>query len=255
VLVAGEYAVPLLLVTLIVLTIASWRVVQPPLALALSVVVAASAISYLSLSVIPRFRAAPELRDVASAPFEATAYDARSNELAIQIYRGPKLVGSCELHRDEAAPKPPAGPLRLERRATGQGFEVWSGATRVGSLPESSLAAFVQPVESSSHVERAGAPPELFLTPKVVVGGSFSLGSLPQAGPVSVQFVRLDELGRAIVRVDGSGLGPASPATLELTNKSVRTQSFGSIDFDVAIREASFVADPPWAAFAVITHR
>jgi hypothetical protein len=254
--VAGEYAVPLLLVTLIVLTIASWRVVQPPLALGLSVVVAASAISYLSLRVIPRFRAAPELPDVASQqPFEATARLAHSNALAIQVYRGPQLLGSCELHRDEAAPEPPAGPLRLERHATGQGFEVWSGATLVGSLPESSLAAVVPPAESRSDVERSEAPPELFLTPKVVVGGSFSLGSVPQAGPVSVQFVRLDELGRAIVRVDGSGLGPARPATLELTNKSVRTQSFGSIDFDVAIREASFVADPPWAAFAVITHR
>jgi hypothetical protein len=71
---------------------------------------------------------------------------------------------------------------------------------------------------------------------------------------VSVQFVRLNEVGLAVVKVNAPDLGPADPPTLELNNKAALTQSFERMDFDVAIREASFIADPPWASFAVMAH-
>ena len=251
---AGEYAVPLLLVALIVLAIASWRVVHPPLALGLTLIIGASTAAYLSLRVIPRLVEAVEAPDVA-APFEATNRDARPSEMAIQLYRGAQLVGHCALAGPEAPP-PPRGPLRVERAGAGKGYQVWSGATLIGDLPESALPE-VQPAAEPrpSFGGAAAARPQLYLTDKVVLGGSASLGQMAPAGLVSVQFVRLDERGNAIVKVNAPALGPATPTALELGNKTVGTQSFERMDFDVAIREASFVADPPWAAFAVIAHR
>ena len=255
---AGEYAVPLLIVALILLVVASWRVVHPPLALALTAVVGVCAVAYLFFSVIPRFLAATDSLDVAAAPFEATARDARPNDMAIQLYRGSRLLGECALADPDAAPAPirSAEPLRIERGANGSGYQVWSGATLVGDLPESSLAALDlgRSAESAPGPARSPEPPQFFLTGKVAVGDSFSLGRLSPAGAVTVQFVRLNERGLAVVKVDAPDLGPADPPTLELNNKSALTQSFERMHFDVAIREASFIADPPWAAFAVMAH-
>lgn len=256
---AGEYVFPLLLVALIVVAIASWRVVHPPLALGFTAVVGAIGALYVLFSVIPHILDATDptaLPDVASAPFEATARDGRPNDMAIQLYRGTQLLGECALAGPGSAPVRSTDPLRLERSARGSGFEVWSGATLVGDLPASALAAFVPapPPASAEPASTPSSPPQFFLTGKVAVGGTAWLGQLSPAGPVSVEFVRLNERGFAVVKVNAPDLGPATPATLELNNKAALTQSFARMHFDVAIREASFIADPPWAAFAVMAH-
>lgn len=262
---AGEYAVPLLLAALILLAIASWRVVHPPLALAFTAVIGLCSAGYVLLSLIPRILAATDPADVAAVPIEAAARDARPDRMAIQVYRGPELLGECALASPGTAAAPAPEPLRLARAASGGGFQVWSGATLLGDLPETSLAALglgptpaapppepEEPAEPETPIRAATGPPQFFLTGKVTVGGTAWLGQLPPAGPVSVQFLRLNERGLAVVKVNAPDLGPAEPPTLELNNKSALTQSFQGMHFDVAIREASFVANPPWAAFAVM---
>ncbi len=258
---AGEYAVPLLLVTLILLAIASWRVVHPPLAFGFTGLVCTVAVLYLIFSVIPRLAAEPDpTTDVAAGPFGAVAR-AASGDMSIQLYRGTQLVGECALGGPDAPPARVSDPLRLERTPSGE-LQVWSGSTLLGDLPRSSLAALDlgRPAPAPAAVEPPPAPrpssepPRFFLTGKVPVGSTAWLGQMPPAGPVSVEFVRLNERGLAVVKVNAPELGPADPPTLELNNKAALTQSFQRMLFDVAIREASFIADPPWASFAVMAH-
>ncbi len=251
------YAVPLLLGALIFVAIASWRVVHPPLAMGFSAIVGLFALGYLFFSVIPQIIATAEpLADVASPPFEATARDARPNDMAVQIYRGAELLGECALGGSSPAPTRSSEPLRVERAPDAKGFQVWAGATLLGDLPETALAG-LEPVPAPAAeipARKDSAPPQFFLTGKVPLGGTAWLGQLPPAGPVSVQFVRLNASGLAVVKVNAPELGPADPPTLELNNKAALTQSFERMHFDVAIREASFIADPPWASFAVMAH-
>jgi hypothetical protein len=251
------FAVPLILGVLIFLAIASWRVVHPPLAMGFSAIVGFFSFCYVVFSVVPNIIAAADTPpDVAAAPFEATARDARPNDMAVQIYRGAQLLGECALGSSSAAPVRSTEPLRVERVPSGKGFQVWSGATLLGDLPATALAG-LEPASAPAPqkpVRKDSAPPQFFLTGKVPVGGTAWLGQLSPAGPVSVQFVRLNEVGLAVVKVNAPDLGPADPPTLELNNKAALTQSFERMDFDVAIREASFIADPPWASFAVMAH-
>ena len=95
--------------------------------------------------------------------------------------------------------------------------------------------------------------PQFWSTNRVHVGQEHKLGKT-RYGILKLVAKRFTGDGKAVVTLDLEGGKEPLPKQLEIANKGLGVQSFSEVpEFYVAVREADFTVDPPWAAFSVFS--
>ena len=95
--------------------------------------------------------------------------------------------------------------------------------------------------------------PRFWSTNRVYVGQTQRLGQT-RFGMLKIHAEKYSASGDAAITLILDGHKAPIPNLLEIKNKGLDVQSFEEVpEFYVAVREADFQADPPWAAFSVFS--
>ncbi len=95
--------------------------------------------------------------------------------------------------------------------------------------------------------------PRFWSTHRVFVGREHNLGTT-RYGILRLQAKRFTQDGKAVVALSLEGHDAPIPKDVPIANKGLGIQSFANVpDFYIAVREADFTVDPPWAAFSVFS--
>ncbi len=95
--------------------------------------------------------------------------------------------------------------------------------------------------------------PKYWYTNRVHAGQTQRLGE-SKYGVLSIHAKEFTGSGEAVVTLILQGHEGPLPSELRIPNKSLGTQSYSGIpEFYIALREADFAAEPPWAAFSVFS--
>ena len=95
--------------------------------------------------------------------------------------------------------------------------------------------------------------PKFWFTHRVYAGREHSLGAT-RYGMLKLRAIRFTQDGKAIVSLRLEGHETPIPMEIAIANKGLGIQSFADVpEFYIAVREADFTVDPPWAAFSVFS--
>jgi hypothetical protein len=140
-----EVILPLVVIALIVTAMVARRVLRPFLSNSIALGAALSVIAYGALEVAPRVRELSFFQPLRvqlepQASFGALS-DGRPSEIAVQVYRGDRLIEERRIPAlGQATTVPEGAKLRLEPLAAGKGYRVMAGASALGELSAEAVA-------------------------------------------------------------------------------------------------------------------
>ncbi|MGH8678192.1 MAG: hypothetical protein ACREUQ_07575, partial [Burkholderiales bacterium] len=95
--------------------------------------------------------------------------------------------------------------------------------------------------------------PKFWSTHRVYLGREHNLGKT-RYGVLKLNAKRFTGEGKAVVTLSLEGHEAPLPKDVAIANKGLGVQSFADVpEFYIAVREADFTVDPPWAAFSVFS--
>ena len=170
-------------------------------------------------------------------------------ELEISVSRGSQIL---EKGRVEALPESRlrARPLALDR--ADDGLAVTHDGYRIGLLQNQRLRDIGWlPAEDCTGPE--SAEPRFWHTRRVHAGQTHRLGET-RFGILTITAAQFTADGRAVVTLKLAGRNEPIPREVLVENKGLDIQSFAEVpEFYIAVREADFTGDAPWAAFSVFS--
>ncbi len=170
-------------------------------------------------------------------------------DLRITATRRTSVVASMNVPK-QAEDVYASRPLSLE--STEKGLLVKHQGNPVGVLTRDRLRDMGwRPSEEMEPVSEVEA--KYWYTNRVHAGQTQRLGE-SRYGVLSIHAKGFTSSGEAVVTLILEGHEGPLPSVLKVRNKSLGTQSYSGIpEFYIALREADFAADPPWAAFSVFS--
>ncbi|MFX0203266.1 MAG: hypothetical protein ACFFCW_44750 [Candidatus Hodarchaeota archaeon] len=139
-------------------------------------------------------------------------------------------------------------PLVVNMEATG--LTVSYGDYQIGLLAFDRIRTVGwRPAEECAE----SGSPHYWYTNRVHAGQTLRLGETDY-GTLKICAISFTESGEAKVALELAGHGEPIPAEVVIRNKGLGVQSFlGIPEFYIAVREADFTTDHPWAAFSVFS--
>jgi hypothetical protein len=190
-----EVILPLAVIALVLTAIVARRVLRPFLSNSIALGAALSVVAYAALEIAPRVRQLSFFQPLRvqlepPATFGALS-DGRPSEIAVQVYRGDRLLEERRIPAlGEPVEAPPGQPLRLERLASGTGYRVLAGTTPLGELSSEAVAKAglgtqPDPDEPLPQVAEGPAPdPVPEIDPALGATDGLAAADLPQAAEI-----------------------------------------------------------------------
>lgn len=186
----------------------------------------------------PRIETKPE-------EFFASSADGNPVAASIGVYRGGTLLVEKKIvpiSNDRLL----ARPLHLQRRA--DEFVALNQTVPVGVISDDSIraAGLVQCCIGGENQSK------VLHTRRVYPGDTIQLDNSSH-GSLKLRFERIGRKGGAVVTLISDALGEPRPREITVENKGNDSQIFQGVhEFLVAVREADFTREHPWAAFTVV---
>jgi hypothetical protein len=186
-------------------------------------------------------------------PGNVYAFDMSGQPVALEV-AVTRAGSTIETFTVDKIPEGQYSSRRLSLGTGDDGLSVRFQERKIGRLTSGQLsdAGWRSATDCDNRDE---GQPKFWATNRVHVGQSHKLGRTPY-GMLKLVAKRFTGDGKAVVTLHLEGHQEPLPQQLEIANKGLGVQSFAEVpEFYIAVREADFTVDPPWAAFSVFSRQ
>lgn len=181
------------------------------------------------------------------SPQQAYAFtaDGRPTTLDISVNRNGKVAAHRVL---QSFPVEELNQRTLSISSATEDFAVKYQGNTLGILSQDALRKLNWEPQNN-----AGSDPRFWYTNRVFVGQTLTLGN-SKYGILKIRTYRFNAEGEAEVSLVLEGYANPIPKRIRVKNKQLAVQTFAGLpEFYIAVREADFKAEEPWAAFNIFS--